>query len=171
MDDVVAPVRRPIWRKKRFFIVATILAVWFCWPPPRPLQTVLRVAAQADRIEFLSLDSSPPIGSELPNERNFHGYEIVGRTSIDGEDKSVVIGTLWVGTCGIQLLHHRCFRPRHGVRITSGTAIYDLLICFECGGIIMYDGSESLSIDFGGSVTQFNEILRKHDVPLPPQAR
>lgn len=36
-----------------------------------------------------------------------------------------------------------CFLPRHGVRVTKPDKSFDLVVCFECRQLKLFDGGES----------------------------
>jgi len=119
---------------------------------------------RADALEVYSLD---------PSERNakdgFHGWKVLGKTTLkDQAKRKEVLEALEKGmaesTAGA-----RCFIPRHGVRAAYGGRSVDLVICFECGWVYVYDGDRDgphLTTN-GKPQPAFDKVLRDANVPLP----
>lgn len=157
-------------RRRRFALLACVASVvlFYFKPPPGPMRAVLSRATGSNAVELLSLNPEPRFDKDLPAGRSFHHYEILGSVVLNDLETRQVASSLWWTTSGISLLSYRCFEPRHGIRVHEGGHIYDLLICFHCGHIIVYansDAAQQCEIRDDGAI--FNEILKRHNVRLP----
>jgi hypothetical protein len=78
-----------------------------------------------------------------PVEDGFHGYAIRGQNTIDSQaDRAQLSHALTQGIAGNQDMVAACFLPRHGIRAESEGRVCELVICFECLQIYVYDGGE-----------------------------
>lgn len=78
-----------------------------------------------------------------PVEDGFHGYAVRGQSTIDSRsDRAHLSHALAQGIAGNQDMMARCFLPRHGIRAAFADRVCDLVICFECLQIHVYDGGE-----------------------------
>jgi hypothetical protein len=66
-----------------------------------------------------------------------------------------------------------CFNPRHGIRVIYDGKTNDLVICFQCFQVLVYqNGKEEKPPDFliGDSAQSaeslFNRVLMKQKIPL-----
>ncbi len=110
----------------------------------------------------------------LPPEKDFHDYEILGqvRVTVTPGLKGVITGLdhggqQWEGAVA------GCFSPRHGLRVVKEGVTYDLLICYECMSVALYEGGkEAGQIYMAGpgapKPTVLNAILDKAAVKRIP---
>ena len=65
-----------------------------------------------------------------------------------------------------------CFNPRHGIRVRQGDSVLDLVICFECLQVEVFEGEQRaasfLTSDSPQSV--FDEVLRLSAKPAKVSA-
>lgn len=129
---------------------------------------VQAVLNKADQIELLSL--SPEHLQEKPKDA-FHGWRVLGSTTIKGDDKAAALTALRAGIAANDGMVAGCFNPRHGVRATQGGKTVDLVICFECLQISVYVGEEREKGVLTTAQAQplFNKLLTAAKVPLPKQ--
>jgi hypothetical protein len=61
-----------------------------------------------------------------------------------------------------------CFHPRHGIRVTRGDTVTDVVICFECYKVQVFANGQRakgfLITDVGQG--EFDEVLTKAGVTL-----
>jgi hypothetical protein len=74
----------------------------------------------------------------------WHGYGSLGKTTLkQGDDVKKLIDAVKKGVAdggpGA-----RCFIPRHGISVTHDGKTYDLIICFECSWIYVFEGDKRL---------------------------
>ena len=62
-----------------------------------------------------------------------------------------------------------CFIPRHGIRLVREKKTYDLVICFQCLQICVYEGEKEVgwSLTSQSPAELFNKTLADAKVPLP----
>jgi hypothetical protein len=110
----------------------------------------------ADVFEVLALD---PVPSEEVPANAFHGHTVLGRATVtDAALRTRIVRTIERGAG--HGTRSKCFNPRHGVHTMHGSKMVDLMICYECGEIDVYDGTESQlsTSDVGAEVeTLFKE--------------
>lgn len=101
---------------------------------------------------------------EGPVEDGFHGHAIRGQAMIDSRsDRAQLSHALAQGIAGNQDMMAHCFLPRHGIRAASGDRVCDLVICFECLQINVYDGGEERAaqvLTTSGPQRVFDRIYR-----------
>lgn len=91
---------------------------------------------KAESLELLWLD---PRKRETPPEGSFHGYEVIRRVRVErAADRAEVVASLGRNMHWYNDLKASCFSPRHGLRVTEGKDVVDLVICFECSRLDMY---------------------------------
>jgi hypothetical protein len=98
--------------------------------------------SKAERLEVYRLNSTF-IEDEQKAKGSFHGYEILAQAKAESAEQRKEIGS-FVGA----VLHWNklrmalCFNPRHGLRVISGKDTLDLVICFECSRVEVYDNGK-----------------------------
>lgn len=118
-----------------------------CAAPEPPVESPLwSVLGEADSWTILRIDPSPMDlyevdGEAPPSDAAFHGYPELARTELADPDalRELLTG-LEAGIAGNDSMVAACFNPRHGVIAESGGRRIDLLICFECLQIQVFDG-------------------------------
>lgn len=90
--------------------------------------------------ELLSLDPGDlrPLGA--PSGQAFHRWAVLGRASLESEE-ATSLGRALVAGIEAKTDHRvsECFAPRHGLRAGE----FDLVICFECAKIQVYENGQS----------------------------
>jgi hypothetical protein len=122
----------------------------------------------ADAVEVWSIDPSqdakPPDG--------FHGYKILGKTIVKGDDASKAVAAVLQAVADSDGTEADCFEPRHGLRVTRDDKTYDLVICFHCQSIQVYAGDKMISAvpTTRSAAPVLDKILKDAGVPLAPKA-
>ena len=108
---------------------------------PRPtLPPSAALLDEAESVELLSLD--PRDRTTTPGSF-FHGWKVLGRTTIrDRDGRKAIAGAIQRGIREADDAAG-CFEPRHGLRATKGGKAVDLVICFSCRWIEVHDGGET----------------------------
>lgn len=109
----------------------------------------------AGSMQIFALDPwrhTPAEESTKPDAEKFHGYRILGEATVDNpETRSRIVRLVYDGIDGNTTTAAGCFDPRHGIRATLDGRSIDLVICFECLQLKLYDsGAEDGS---GGMTT------------------
>jgi hypothetical protein len=134
---------------------------------PDTVQTIL---AKADKFELYSLD--PDRGKEKPKDK-FHGWKVLGKAALKtAETRKKLIEALRKGVKANDGTVADCFNPRHGIRATHQGKTVDLVICFECYSMIIYEGKKTATVlTTGAPQPVFDKVLKEAKVPLPPKAK
>ncbi len=144
--------------------IAAFVGFYYLLSMPSAVAGALR---QADSFDLLSLDPE-----HNRQDADFHGYKVLGRTLItDPATRQLLINNLQAAARGI-IFPNKCFNPRHGIRVTANGRTYDLVICFECLQIYVYEG-EILQTTFNVKAFPqpvFDQVLRDAGLPLAPKA-
>ena len=98
-----------------------------------------------------SLDSLDPVrfyrldGSMKPGKPgllgDFHHHPVLAAAAPDAATRAafkVSLRRVLESSDGSQ---SACFFPRHGVTLSDGKQQYDVVLCFECDGFAVYDGT------------------------------
>lgn len=129
---------------------------------------VREVLKTNQKFELLSLD---PGKTKKETGKDFFGYYVLGKTRItDTKQKNEILNSISNGIAQGQGMA-RCFDPRHGVRVESGTNVVDFLICFECGHLYIFSNKHTnwLRATTSSPQTLLNETLKKAKVQLPKE--
>ena len=130
---------------------------------PAPAMEAL---AGAEQYELLSLDPSRE-GHGSPG--NFHGWKVLGRTSVaDSGTRQRLNEALRAGARTSDGSMAACFIPRHGIRAVRAGKATELVICFECLSAQVYqDGRRTEGFATTGSPEKlFDEVLKAAGVEL-----
>jgi hypothetical protein len=132
---------------------------------------VRAVLDKATTVELLSLDPTPiGKGEDVPEKERFHGYRVLGRTTLkDADKRKAVLAALDKGIKDSDGRVARCFNPRHGIHAVQDGKTADVVICFECLSMEAYlDGKRTGSaLTTRGPQATFDKTLRDAGVPLP----
>ena len=123
-------------------------------------------ATQAGAPVLFSINPNVAQRAEAPS--TFHGYPILGKVIVRGDDKTALLSALAKGQADKPASGARCFIPRHGLRLTKAGAVQDYVICFQCNYIdTVRAGQEDTrdTIDDAPRVV-FNRILRDAGVTI-----
>ena len=136
------------------------VVVWGSVPDP-----VMKSLQAADHYELLSLD---PGHFSTPQPNSFHQFNVLGRTFItDPATRAKLNSALQVGARepGVPA---RCFNPRHGIRVTHAGHTTDLVICFECRQVKVYEDDQPVPGFLVSASPQvaFDAVLKASGVPL-----
>jgi len=135
------------------------------------------VTAALEKPDQFILYSLNPDSRHAPDDKqsedNFHGYLVLGETSIDDRaEQKKLVDALQRGIAESDGTVAGCFNPRHGIRVVVGDKIYDLVICFECLSALVYeDGTRRQQVLVTKSPQPtFDAALQAGGVKLPKQA-
>lgn len=95
-------------------------------------EAVATALEKADALEVYSL------GGETNVKDGWHGAKVLGRTTVKGAAATKLARDVVKGVAEGER-GARCFLPRHGVRAVHDGKTYDLVICFECGWVHLYE--------------------------------
>jgi len=102
----------------------------------------------AERVELLRLNPRKVEGPEKPLQ-SFHGYEVLAHARVEGADKRKELArSLGKSFHWNEARQALCFNPRHGLKAHCQKRTLELVICFECGRIDVYEAGKGT-----GSIT------------------
>jgi hypothetical protein len=132
--------------------------------------TTLKVLEQGDRFVLLSLNPKNINGWEeqVPRPKSsFHYYEVLGKVEIqDPKERIELLQALFKGMSDSTGTSYACFNPRHGIRATLGKETVDLVICFECGSLVIHASDETSLFVSQTPIPTFNRILENAGLPV-----
>jgi hypothetical protein len=132
-----------------------------------------RVLHKAHRFELLSLD--PDVEVKEGAKDVFHGYKVLGKTVVKrkGVRKEILVALFRGVAAGDTEGEPDCFNPRHGIRATYQGKTVDLVLCFECDQIMVYEGESNVAQVFtdGSPQRVFDKVLKDAGVPLAPKPK
>jgi hypothetical protein len=156
------------WRRRLAIVSAlgllAIVAIYIFRGIPRVAATAMR---NADSFELLSLD--PERGRD---DADFHRFKVLGRTMVtDPATRKRLYSALQSGARWNLPFPAMCFNPRHGIRVTAGGRTVDLVICFECSQVQVWQGGSHLTTFIVGQSPEsvFDQALRDTGLPLAPK--
>lgn len=144
--------------------------------PKNPIpDKVERLFDKAETLELYSLnpDLGPGEGGR-PLTDGFHGWQVLGQTEVKEQaDRKRLADALRLAAEDNFGMAAACFNPRHGLRLKQGDATIDLVICFQCLQVLVYekDKKREAFLTTHGPQPAFDAMLTKADIPLPKQAK
>ena len=103
--------------------------------------------ARSDHFELLLLDPNPPSSrSEAQTPPRFHDYKENARRELtEAASRAHIISLVQQGVANNHGQAKRCFNPRYAIHATAGDQVVDLLICYECGSVEIYDADKFIA--------------------------
>src|SRR4051812_18265719 len=100
--------------------------------------------ARAKTFDLYSLD--PASRGEGP--KGLHGWKVLGKTTLQDKDvRARALAAIEKGVRDSDGSVAGCFRPRHGVRAVVDGKTVELVICFECLSLQVFeDGKRSFAL-------------------------
>jgi hypothetical protein len=137
-------------------LLAALVLGWQCETEasPSPLERLSGAAV----VEVLSLDPEPgdPNAEGIAPARKpgpaFHGWPYLDRSSsVSAADQKALLAQLRRMLGSPQDVAYACFQPRHGLRLHGPAGDLDVVICFECASLEIFepDGTRIDSVSFG----------------------
>jgi hypothetical protein len=129
---------------------------------------ITAILDKADQVELYSLD--PSRQKEIPAGADFHGWKVLGKTTVKDDARKALIAALKKGIKDSDGTVAACFNPRHGIRATVDGKTADVVICFECLSMSSFLGeTKGSALTTRSPEKTFNKILTDAKVPMPPQ--
>jgi hypothetical protein len=124
------------------------------------------ILEKADEFELYSLD--PDRTKEKPKDA-FHGWKVLGKTAIkDKKDRERVLAAVFKGVADSDGSVAACFNPRHGIRAVKGETTVELVICFECLSLEIWQGEKrSTALTAHTPQPALDKVLKDAGVTLP----
>jgi hypothetical protein len=130
-------------------------------PLPPAAQTALAALPGA---ELVSLE--PTADDDAPGPR-LEGYHVLGAMRLTSRDARTAASAIREAVSSWNGAVAACFEPRHAIRARAGPHSYELLICYACQQMEVYeDGKLVGSAGVTGSPATLNRILSTAQVPI-----
>jgi hypothetical protein len=98
---------------------------------------------------------------------SFHGHAVLGKLEITNPAQQQTILEAMNRGLTEEDIPHKCFNPRHGLRLQQGAEVQELVICFQCRQLFSYPSKDQGTIIISASPQPlFNKILSDAGVPL-----
>lgn len=137
---------------------------------PSTLRLPDEVNHAIDNASDVTLYSLQPHGGPDLPEWNFHNHHILGKVELHKEKAQAAIAALntAVSEGRADMMAMCLINPRHAIRVTASSDIYDILICYECGQLALYKNEKSLEFfgAIGGNDKALNRLLVEAGIPL-----
>ena len=116
------------------------------------------------------LYSLTPAGNDWKGVNSFHGYRVLGKVMLEGEEAFQVSNEFKQAVFRADGSVASCFDPRHGLQVADKTHTFDFVLCYECRQMEIYEDNKKIA-DIGakGSPSFLNELLAKRNIPLSKQ--
>lgn len=132
--------------------------------PPRVAQALRK----AESVELMSIE--PWASRDAPGKR-LEGRLILGSTQLSRGDARTAGLVISSAVASFNGMIAACFDPRHALRFRDADHTYVLLICFDCGSLLVFeDGQQIDNVALTGSPQQLNVMLAGAKVPVSRSA-
>ena len=108
------------------------------------------------------LYSLEPVEHPLADDRAFHGFKVVGQVDLDPKESVKAVASFqptiaaWGGQFPREVIN-----PRHGLRVKSSGRMFDLVLCQECGQLLIFEGEQELAyLHAEGSSQVLDDLLK-----------
>jgi len=143
-----------------------------CASGPGFEETETAVLEKSDRGELLALDPVPKgddASKTTTTGEDFHGYRVLGRAQLDKDERERLIGAARGAVDDNEGRAMKCFNPRHGLRVVAQGDTVDLVICFECLQMKVYQGAQERLLLIGQEQErEFDEAFSRHSLQKAP---
>lgn len=104
---------------------------------------------------------------------SFHGWRELGRAPITDQQARNRLIAAFRGGVNAEREDDDCFEPRHAIRVKHKNETIEFIICFDCGGVIVYVDAKRKSAFTVTETPQpeFDGVLKAAGVELAPSAR
>lgn len=153
-------------------LTALVLSLTSCALTGRMPANVSRSMTGADEVTLFSLQPEPVADATDLSAGRFHGHKVLGSVRVSGADRVRLLTALRTGVADHDGSVAACFIPHHGIRLKAGEKTTDLVVCFQCYQVKVYEGGGESSFRVSRSPRDtFNEILDKAKVPVADAGR
>jgi hypothetical protein len=135
----------------------------------------LKVLDAAEKLTVYSLDPQK-IGDK--NTVRFRSYPVLGTTELSTKDsREQLLAALQKGIKENPGDIAKCFDPRHAIRAVANGKTVDLLVCFRCLQVEVYDSADEKSQKIKTVLVSrspepaFDRVLKEANVPLAEKGK
>jgi hypothetical protein len=154
-----------------FLIVTMLLSACASAPAKDKEALPANVKAILDKSESIDLYSLEPEPDKGQKGDELHGWLILGKTTLKDKSRKTVLEAVEKGIGSGK--GAKCFDPRHAIRAKHDGKTVDLLICFACGWVYVYERGKrtsTLTIDRKTQET-LDKVLTDAKVKLAKQQK
>lgn len=99
------------------------------------------------------------------------GNLILGATKLSRDDARAAAAVISSAVRSFNGMVAACFDPRHALRFNSAGHTYVILVCFDCGSLLVFeDGRQIENVALTGSPSELNKMLAAANVPVSHSA-
>lgn len=128
------------------------------------------ILKNAESFELLALDPGYDTRkSDRHDDEYFRDFLILGSQLLEKKQEQYdVLSALYQGITENDGIAAMCFDPRHGVRAKKGDATVDLVICFECLQIYVYNtaGERTMVTTSESPRAMLTKILNQYGIQV-----
>jgi hypothetical protein len=100
-------------------------------------------------------------------DESFHHFKVLGHTKLEQKQAGLAIEEFCTAISRWDGKMSFCFDPRQALRVTAGKRTYDLLLCYACHLLYVYQGDKLVfSHGVSGSPKVLNELLSEAKIRL-----
>ena len=143
-----------------------------CSPSPSPRNTlppsVVAAFAKLGTCTLVSLDPARGPTGEAAPAPSLRGNHVLGSVVLSGNSLEAALNSVRDAVAGWDGQVARCtFQPRHALIYGTPPNETQILICFECGDVIIFEptGETALHVRRHGDAS-LNELLSANGIPL-----
>lgn len=137
-------------------------------------QSARTILESPEEAHLMALDPSPPQRAGADQTANtMQGYGILGSTTLTGASRTKAVAAVYDSISGTNGIVALCFNPRHGVRCRRGDQTIDVVICFECQSLYIYENDQrtsSVPIGHQGAAT-LTQLLSDAGIQIAPETK
>ncbi|HYF48159.1 MAG TPA: hypothetical protein VEJ63_02060 [Planctomycetota bacterium] len=132
-------------------------------------ETASNILKKADKLTLYSLDPDPRL-----NDKNaFHDVHVLGSVDLKDTGRTTLLNALEKGIADDKVVAQACFNPRHGIRAEHEGKRVDIVVCFQCWKIKVFEpnDAEGKYVVIGrGPQPELDKLLTDAGVKLAPKA-
>ncbi|MDH3592342.1 MAG: hypothetical protein OER88_10715, partial [Planctomycetota bacterium] len=140
---------------------------------PAPALAALQ---NAESVDLVSLYPNPRGYDEkewaargLDKAQKIDDYAVLGKTTLGDADRDTVLGAFYQGIDDSDGTVAACFNPRHALTANHAGKRYDIVICYQCLSMTVYENGERIgqALTTEAPKRTLNATLRAAKVRLP----
>jgi hypothetical protein len=127
-----------------------------------------QIKAVLDKASEFILYSLEPL-EKAEKENALHGWKVLGETTVkDAETRKKLLSALEKSIAKPETGGAKCFDPRHAISVRQDGKAVEVLMCFECGWVYVYQDGKDVAHIKMDTVAQplYDGILQDARIPL-----
>jgi len=132
-------------------------------------ENAANILQKADKVTLYSLDPDP----RLNDQNAFHDVHVLGSVDLKDAGKDTLLKALHRGVADDKATAAACFNPRHGIRAEHEGKRVDIVVCFQCWKIKVFEPGDATGkyvVVGRGPQSELDKLLTDANVKLAPKA-